>query len=363
MINKDIEILTKQLNPKFTHINEPLAPYTTLKIGGKVDILYEAHSIPDLINTVKLAKLHDIPITILGRGSNVLISDSGLRGIVIRNLCQGIAIKGSKPIREDHADVSHESVKARWQSDKTKGTFKYEFKDLDYDESDKKRIEVNMESGVDLAFAISFLLDKGVTGLQWYAGIPGTIGGAIYNDIHGGTHFFNEVITKVRTLDKKANPRWLQIGELRFDYDKSRFHETNEIILEVVFNLFKGDAERAKYTAIEWAKRKSIQPRNSPGCAFRNISEAEKTKFNFPTTSTGYIIEHELKMTGFKVGGAAISPAHHNFIVNTGKATAKDYLAVIREMIKRTKDKFGIKLVPEIFLLGFDKKELEDVLA
>jgi UDP-N-acetylmuramate dehydrogenase len=352
----NLQILVKQLNPKYTKVNEPLASYTTLKIGGPADILYEAHTVQDLIKTVTLAKEHEVPVTILGQGSNVLIADAGIRGLVIKNSSDTIKIKGEKPVSERNTGVS---VTPRWESDSVKGTFKYEFKDLDYDESDKPRIEVMMDSGVSLPFAINFLLDNKITGLQWYSGIPGTIGGALFNNIHGGTHFLSEVIQEVTVLDKSLKIKKLPISEIGVDYDKSRFHKSGEIILQATFNLFKGDIEKAQFTVLEWAKRKSIQPKNSPGCAFANITQEQKEKFGYPTTGTGYIVEHILKMTGFRIGDAAISTAHHNFIINEGKATAKDYLAVMKEIAQRTHKELDIKLIPEIILLGFSEDEIK----
>jgi UDP-N-acetylmuramate dehydrogenase len=351
-----MDTLIKQLNPKYTKIDEPLAKHTFLKIGGPADILYESHDTNDLINVVKLAKLQNIPVTILGRGSNVLISDEGIRGLVIKNLTKNIKIGGEKPVNEDHIGVT-----SRWESDASEGTFRgIEFKDLDYDESDEPRIEVIMDSGVDLPFALKYTLDQGITGLQWYAGIPGTIGGAVFNNIHGGTHFMSEIVAEVKVLNKDLEIIDLKIADLGVDYDKSRFHDSEEIILQATFNLYKGDAEKAKHVAQEWMKRKRIQPRNSPGCCYANITQEQMDKFGYPTTAVGYIIEHIVDLSGFKIGDAAISKAHHNFIVNEGNASAKDYLAVMKEMYKRVKEKLGIELVPEIILLGFKPEEIEE---
>jgi UDP-N-acetylmuramate dehydrogenase len=217
-----------------------------------------------------------------------------------------------------------------------------------------------MDSGVDLPFAINYLIGKDITGLQWYAGIPGTIGGAIFNNIHGGTHFMSEILDKVKILDTNLEIIELSVKDLGMDYDKSRFHNSGEIILQGTFCLFKGDVEKAKFTATEWASRKKLQPRNSPGCAFANITQEQKESNKFPTTSVGYIVEHEIGLSGHKVGDAAISKDHHNFIVNEGSATAGDFLAILKEIHKRTKEKFGIELVPEIMLLGFDPEEIKE---
>lgn len=354
---KNIKTLQKKIGSR-SILNEQLSKHTFLKIGGPADIFYEALTTEDFKNAIIDARKHGIPVTILGDGSNVLISDSGIRGLVLIDRSDKIEILG-----EDKEELRLKNIRKpiyRWESDKNVGTFKYEFKDLDYDESDKLKVRVRMESGVNLPKALDILLDKGITGLQWYAGIPGTVGGAIFNNIHGGTHFISEVLDTVTILDRQGGVHTLYIEEMGVDYDKSRFQDTGEIILDAVFLLNKGDVNKAKYVRFEWAKRKSIQPRNAPGCAFHNLTQEQKETLKIPTTSAGFVIEHLLKMTGFSIGDAAISKDHHNFIVNNGKATAKDYLAVMKTIYQKAKDELGIEMVPEIFFLGFEKSEIEE---
>ena len=353
----NIEKLEVKLGSR-SKLNEPLAKHTFLKIGGLADIFYEAQTTEDFKNAIVEARNLGIPITVLGDGSNVLISDSGIRGLVLIDRSDKIEILGDE--KEKISLGSVEKPVYRWESDDKVGTFKYEFKDLDYDESDKPRVHVRMDSGVNLPKATDFLLDKGITGLQWYAGIPGTIGGAIFNNIHGGTHFLSEVVDTVSVLDLQGGTHTLSIEDLGVDYDKSRFQETGEIILDATFLLYKGDVDKAKYVRYEWAKRKSLQPRNAPGCAFHNLTQEQKIKLGIPTTSAGFIIEHMLKMSGFKIGDAAISKDHHNFIVNEGHADAKDYLEVMKTIYYRAKNELGIELVPEIFLLGFNEEEIKE---
>jgi UDP-N-acetylmuramate dehydrogenase len=335
--------------------NEPMSKYTTLRIGGPADLFFSAKSTKEFINVIKLARSFGVPVTILGDGSNVLISDSGIRGLVLVNKSDKIEV-----LEKVSRKKKSRKVTARWESDSKIGTFKYEFKDLDYDESKYPEVRVKMDSGVNLPSALDYLLESGITGLQWYAGIPGTIGGGIFNNIHGGTHFISEVIESVRVLNKKGKILTLTIDELGVGYDKSRFQKSGEIILDGVFKLYLGDVEKAKYVKKEWGKRKSIQPRNSPGCAFHNLTQRQKTKLDLPTTSVGFVIEHMLGLSGFKIGGAAISKKHHNFIVNEGNATAKDYLAVMREIFQRARKKLGVTLVSEIFLLGFKEEEIKE---
>jgi UDP-N-acetylmuramate dehydrogenase len=340
---------------KGSRINEPLSKHTFLKIGGPADLYYEANTSDELIGAYKNAADFKIPVTILGWGSNILVSDKGVRGLVIVNLSKEI-----KMMDLSKENFNKENPVSRWESDNTQGTFKYEFKDLDYSEKSSKRIDVRIDSGVGLANAREYLYKYGITGFQWYAGIPGTIGGAVFNNIHGGTHFISEVIKSVKVITPGGEVKELSIDEVGVDYDKSRFHKSKEIIVSVLFSLFLGDVDRAKYVTNEWEKRKNIQPRNSPGCAFQNITQEQKLKLGFPTTSVGYIVEHELKMTDFRVGDAAISANHHNFIVNLGNATASDYLKVVKEIYRRTKVKLGIELVPEIFFMGFEDEEIKE---
>ena len=341
-------------------MDEPLKNHTFLKIGGSADVYLEVFDNDEFKKAIIEASKRNIPITVLGAGSNVLISDNGIRGLVLVNHASKIKI-----LDKDIIELNIEATKPeyRWESDSETGTFKYEFKDLDYNESDKPRIKVRMDSGVSLPLAIDYLLDKGVTGLQWYAGIPGTIGGAVFNNIHGGTHFISEVIESVNVIETTGKEAILSIKELGVGYDKSRFQNSGEFIIDVTFLLFKGDEKKAKYVRYEWAKRKSIQPKNSPGCAFHNLTQEQKEKLGIPTTSAGYIIEHLLKMTGFRIGDAAISDKHNNFIVNLGKATALDYLLVMKEIYKKAKKELGITMVPEIFFLGFKSDEIKEFLG
>src|SRR3989344_8550603 len=249
-----IKTLYKKLGNR-TKLNEPLADHTFLKIGGPVDIFYEAETTEVFKKAVIEARKLEIPVTILGDGSNVLISDDGIRGLVLVDRSDKIETLG-----ENTEEIELQKIVKpvyRWESDDKEGTFKYEFKDLDYDESDKPRVKVVMESGVNLPKATDLLIEKGITGLQWYAGIPGTIGGAVFNNIHGGTHFLSEVIDSFKVIDLNGEELDLPIEELGVDYDKSRFQESGEIIINTTFRLYKGDIEKAKYVRYEWAKRKS----------------------------------------------------------------------------------------------------------
>lgn len=333
-------------------LNEPLSAHTTLRIGGPADLFFVAKSSGELIKAIRLARSFEVPVTIIGGGSNILVSDLGIRGLVIKNNGGEIGvIEENKNDGVSPALAGDENGMARWVGTK-EGSMKYDFADLDYDEADFPDVEVTVDSGVNLQVAMHKLLGEGITGLQWYSRIPGTIGGAIFNNIHGGSHTFSELVKEVTLLNQSGDVLKVSVEEMMFGYDNSRIHETDETILRVVLRLKRGNVEKAKRVIEEWRKRKTSHAVNSSGCVFKNISEKERMILGYPTTSVGFIIEHVLNMSDFSVGGATISPDHHNFIVNMGGATAKDYLGIRNEIVKRARETIGIELIDEIIYLG-----------
>ncbi len=355
--------LAAQLNQQFPELHftseEPLAPFTTVKIGGPAEAFARITTREELVAVTKYARQNDIPLTILGWGANTLIADRGLRGIVIRNEANKITVQeGLPPVIYQTPEVS-----ARWGADDTQGTNKYQFADLDFAEQHAPQVWVTMDSGVSLPMAINILLSQEVTGLQWYARIPASVGGAIYNNIHGGTHFISEVLNSVSVITKDGAEKTIPVTELEAGYDYSRFHHSEETIIAADFLLYKGDVLKAKQVAQEWAVRKKIQPQNSLGCVFQNISADEQKRLELPTPSIGYIVEHVLKLQSYKVGDAIVSPKHAAFIENTGNATASDYLEIIRTILTMAQEKLGVQLQPEIFFLGFTSEELTGIVS
>lgn len=353
--------LIDQLHQQFPHLNfaaeVSLAAYTTVRIGGPAEVFARIKTSSDLEAVAVYARKNQIPLTILGWGANTLIADRGLRGIVIRNDTSDITVHENIPEQVTAAPT----VAARWKSDDSQGNAKYDFSDLDFSEKESPRAFVTLESGVSLPLAINVLLSKGITGLQWYARIPASIGGAIYNNIHGGTHFISEVLTAVHVITPDGTKKTIPVSELEVGYDYSRFHHSNEVIIAADFLLYKGDVVQARAVAQEWAQRKKIQPQNSLGCVFQNITREDQEKNQLPTPSIGYIVQHVLGLQGFSIGDAKVSTHHAAFIENVGHATAADYLTVIKTIITKTKEKLGIKLKPEIFFLGFTKDELTSI--
>ncbi len=327
-----------------------LASFTTVKIGGPAELLIETKSSQELKMLASYAHQANLALTVLGWGANTLIADAGIRGITVVNKSSLFHPMPEKPVEQ----TLGESIVPRWHSLNSGGQ---DF--FDYYTGTETKVLVELDSGTPLPYAINFSLAQGLTGLEWFSRIPATIGGAIYNNIHGGAHFISEQIHSVTILDEAGEIQKLAPSELEFAYDYSRFHRTKEIILSAELILFKGNIDKARVAAAAWAQQKKHQPQNSLGCVFQNLSPQEQARLDLPTTSIGYFIEKKLKLAGLTIGGARVSTHHAAFIENTGGATALDYLQVISQIQLQAKKDFQVTMKPEIFFLGFSDQELE----
>lgn len=356
------------------HKDHLLAPYTTINIGGPADIFIHTKSSEELLNVLKYlseainfsaqsdregmspkvvstAKI-SLPskLTILGNGSNALISDNGIRGIVIKTTSQNIQILGKN--NTDSTTGLKTINSQRTENDPGKYL---NFNNLDYDESDKPRIIVKVDAGTSLPTTISNLINQGITGLQWFAYIPGTIGGAVYCNIHGGKYHISDYINNVEVFDlntgKVIN---FDKDDIDWAYDSSSFqNHPHLIILSVTLNLFLGDVDRARAVVTEWIRQKSaVQPMNSLGSVFKNPKPEDCIPIWGEQKSAGWIIDQGLKWKSHSVGDAQISPQHANFIINTGKATSQNYLNLVQSIQTEVEKYFGLKLETEINQLG-----------
>jgi len=349
----DIQKIYSQLKTQFPNQeifqNHPLADYTTVKIGGPADIFVNCLNNEQFLSILQYISNNNIKdFTILGNGSNVLISDSGIRGIVIKNSSSNIEILNQT---ENNKNVD----KIDTHRNENEPNAYLDFSNLDYDESNEPEILVKIDSGVNLPYAINYLIENGVTGLQWFAYIPGTIGGAIYCNIHGGNYHFSDYINEIEILNLDTNQiKTYPKNEFGWDYDKSFFQSNdNLIILSVTLKLHLGDPIRAKNTAEEWIKQKvKVQSMSSTGSVFKNPKLEECLTIWSEQKSTGWIIDQELKLKGYAIGDAQISPLHANFIVNNGHATASDYFKLINLIQSQMQAKFNWQFELEIKLLG-----------
>lgn len=280
---------------------EPLAPHTTWKIGGPADLFLVPSDAEQLASAIAVLSRHGVPWTVLGRGSNTLVSDRGVRGAVIK-LGKGF---------------------------------------------DQLRFEGNLAiAGASYSFIkLSVMAGKeGLTGLEYAGGIPGTVGGAVY--MNAGAHH-----SDVSRILKSADIVWEDGSkgtygneELRFGYRHSILHEKRGIVTEAVFALAPGDR---KEIAAMLASYKDRRLRTQPlqlacaGSVFRN-----------PDGDHAARLIEAAGLKGAREGGAVVSELHANFIVNEDHATAEDVLALMERVRRTVNERFGILLAPEVLLMG-----------
>jgi UDP-N-acetylmuramate dehydrogenase len=347
----DYSALFSELKSKFPDYqifqNHPLASYTTLKIGGPADIFIDTSTVDQFTSILNFVYEKALPLTILGNGSNVLISDSGIRGLVVKNSSQEIKIlesSDSEPFTPSYTQRMENEPKEY-----------LDFSKLNYDESYLPTRLVYLSSGTFLTTTITYLIEHGLTGLQWFAYIPATIGGAVWNNIHGGSYHFADYIHSVEVFNlKTGQTETFKKSDLSWQYDKSFFQQNPHlIILSTTLRLFRGDTDLAKKVVQAWINQKSkVQPMNSAGSTFANPSLEVCQKIWGEQKSAGWIIDHEHGWKGKSIGGAQVSEKHANFIVNTGNATASDFYTLATSIQSDVLAKTGISLEFEIKLLG-----------
>ncbi|PEE38902.1 UDP-N-acetylmuramate dehydrogenase [Bacillus cereus] len=283
-------------------VNEPLARYTTMKIGGPADILIVPKHVAGIEKTLQLVKQYKTKWTVIGRGSNLLVSDQGIEGVVIR-LGEGL----------DHLEV--------------------------------EKHKVRVGSGYPLIKLSTLLSRQGLAGLEFGSGIPGSVGGAVYMNAGAHKSDISSVLSKALILFEDGTIAWLTNKELEFSYRSSVLQTKRPgIVLEAEFQLQAGKREeivRSMQNNKDY--RRETQPWNHPcaGSIFRN-----------PIPHFAGDLVEKAGLRGYRIGGAQISEMHGNFIVNTGGASAQDVLSLI-EVIKHTiKDKFDVDMHTEVEIIG-----------
>ncbi|MBI4359097.1 MAG: UDP-N-acetylmuramate dehydrogenase [Candidatus Nealsonbacteria bacterium] len=327
-----------------------LKDYATFRIGGPADFFYPADKEEDFLKAVKVSRELEVPFFILGKGSNVLFADEGFRGLIIRNNVTGMKLvrrlkSGSKKEREGSAHYAPAHPQKYLQ-----------FADLDYAQ-EPFDTEIEVHSGTSLQHLIQWLLENGLCGLQWFAGIPGSIGGGVIYNIHGGTKLLSDYIKDVTVLDVRNHLRKIKKEETNFAYDFSQIQKEKAIVLKTSLLFSRGDLGKAKFVYREWFRRKlKVQPQtNCPGSVFKNFSPAQAKKVGAPTPSAGWFID-QCRLKGKTVGGVQVSEKHANFIVNLGSGKSGDVRKLIKIIKGKVKKKFGLALREEILILPPRKK-------
>jgi len=297
-MKKDVKQKLEEKLGKKVLINEPLAPYTTFKIGGPADFFFEAQTKEELIKAVEAARKVETSYFILGGGSNILIGDKGFRGLVVKNRSKNIRIIGF--------------------GGKIKGGIGV------------RKALVEVDSGLPFNRLVRFTIEEGLAGFEEFLGLPGTVGGAIIGNAHWQDRKIRDSIVSQKTFGR-------------------------EVLISAVFGLKKEGKEtlwkRAKEAVIY---RQKTQPKDaSAGCIFKNIKKSDALRLGTPnfTTSAGFLIE-AVGLKGIKIGDAQISPVHANFIINRGLAMALDVIKLIEIVKTEVKKKFGVTLEEEIVRVG-----------
>lgn len=306
----------------------PLSKHTYFKLGGDAAQFVEVKTRDELIEAVRWAIAQKIPYLVLGGGSNVLISDDGFAGLVIKNRTSSVKLKG-------------------FAGAVTKGSGMPSGINL-------TEAIVEADSGVTANYLIRYTLDQSLAGLENMLGLPGTVGGAVYNNSHHIDELWGDHIIEVEALDQEGKIKKYTQKECQFAYDYSIFHKTKEVILSASFLLKQDDKAKLWEVATAAVKRRSsTQPLGQPssGCMFKNITLADRMRLGIPTQSAGYLIDRA-GLKGTRVGGASVSDVHANFIVNDGTATARDVSELSSQIKKVIKDKFGVDLHEEVILIN-----------
>ena len=282
-------------------LEEPMAKHTSFRIGGPADVLAEPGIEAELAALLKRAADHAVPVTLVGTGSNLLVRDKGIRGLVIKlsNLFSSITVAGNV---------------------------------------------LTFGSGISLAMASKKAASLSLSGLEFAVGIPGTIGGAVYMNAGAYDGEMAKVVTSVQVMDRQGQSSQLKAEELAFSYRHTALQNSGLIVTSVTVSLQPGEAESIKAKMDDFSQRRiAKQPLELPSAG---------SMFKRPVGYFAGTLIEQTGLKGYTVGGAQVSTKHAGFVVNVGGATAKDVLQLIRDVQDRVLAAQGVQLEPEVLVLG-----------
>ena len=298
---KIVQKLQEKIESGKIKLEEPMSKHTTFKVGGNADIFIKINEIEELKHVLKIIKEYNIPMYIIGNGSNLLVKDNGIRGIVLS-------------IELDNIEISENIITAG--------------------------------AGVKLITLAHKCAKCGLTGLEFASGIPGTIGGAVRMNAGAYGDEISSKIIETKYMDIDGNIHTINNNEHEFSYRNSVFTKNKNIILQTKLKLEKGDEVQIKSKMAEIKKsREEKQPLEyfSAGSTFKRGEDFITSK-----------LIDEAGLKGFNIGDAEVSTKHAGFIINKGNASAKDILNVIEYVKTRVKEKFGKDIILEIEIIGED---------
>ncbi|MCW3789992.1 UDP-N-acetylmuramate dehydrogenase [Paenibacillus sp. LS1] len=295
-----MNIFEHQIPMEKVKFNEPLKNHTFIKIGGNADILIHPTTIDEITKIVEIANIHQLPLTVIGKGSNVIIKDGGIRGVTI--------------------SLSH------------------------FDQIKVNEDSMIAQSGVDIIDVSRLALEHNLTGLEFACGIPGSTGGALYMNAGAYGGQIADVVERATVITKDGKVLEIPREEMKFGYRNSLFKMDHYIILEAEFGLKKGNKDdiASKMKELTFL-RESKQPLEYPSCG----SVFKRPEGHF----AGKLIQ-DCNLQGTRIGGAEISMKHAGFIVNVDHATAQDYMDLIQFIQKKVYDTFHVELETEVIFLG-----------
>ena len=299
--------------------NVLLAPFTTYKIGGPADLFIEATTREELVDALNHARDQKIPWFVLGTGANILVSDKGFRGLVIRNAYNAISVE----------------------------------KDSDTESG----ILLRIGSGALVKDVIEFTKNLEYSGFEHFAGIPSTIGGALWQNLHflnaerDGTAYIESIVDYASTWNKNTGQEEvLNKDDFKFGYDTSILHEGNHVVIDAVFNLKKSTQE-AIASQIEknlaWRSERHPPVATEPSCG----SVFKKVLYNGEMVAAAKLID-DAGLKGYTSNDVTVSLKHPNFLTHTGHGTSADVLRVIKHVQEVVQEKFGVFLETEIGMVG-----------
>lgn len=281
--------------------NEPMSRHTTFRIGGAADMFASVKSADEAAELIRLAKENNVPFMVMGNGSNMLVGDSGIRGLVIQ-IGSGM----------NNIEVEGTTIKA--------------------------------EAGALMSKVAAEALKAELTGFETLSGIPGTLGGGLFMNAGAYGGEIKDVVKSVTYIDCDGEIKTIGADECGFGYRTSIFAKGGKYIVSAVMELKKGNADEIKAAMADYNKRRSDkQPLSMPSAG---------STFKRPEGYFAGKLIQDSGLMGFSIGGAQVSEKHAGFVVNKGGATAKDVLDLIEYVQKTVKEQTGVSLEPEIRLIG-----------
>ena len=291
--------LIKIIDSNKISLNEPMLKHTTFKIGGSADIFVKIETLDELKYVLEFAKKENLPVTVIGNGSNLLVQDKGIRGIVIK---------------------------------------------LDFNKISIENSIVTVEAGVLLPKLARVVCENSLKGLEAIAGIPGSFGGSVLMNAGANGEEISDKLIEITYIDENLTIKTIKKEDAKFGYRKSIFQNKNWIILNGKLKLEEGKKEEIKEKMKEFSeKRKLSQPLDMP-----NAGSIFKRGENYVAAK----LIDECGLKGYAIGGAEVSKKHAGFIINNGNAKARDVILLIEHIKNEVKNKFNVCLETEVKIIG-----------